>query len=97
MAQPNPQTSSQHSPRTGSQDGSVDERRKQEAAAARKKVDDRRRQMSGAAGWVASRAGDCSRRDEAVLAGRTGFVRLAIRSGVPIVPVATVGAQTPRL
>jgi 1-acyl-sn-glycerol-3-phosphate acyltransferase len=31
------------------------------------------------------------RRDEAVLAGRTGFVRLAIRSGVPIVPIATVG------
>jgi 1-acyl-sn-glycerol-3-phosphate acyltransferase len=32
-----------------------------------------------------------SRRDEAVLAGRKGFVRLAIRSGVPIVPIATVG------
>ncbi len=32
-----------------------------------------------------------TRRDEAVLAGRKGFVRLAIRSGVPIVPVATVG------
>ena len=31
------------------------------------------------------------RRDEAVLAGRTGFVRLAIRSSVPIVPIATVG------
>jgi 1-acyl-sn-glycerol-3-phosphate acyltransferase len=31
------------------------------------------------------------RRDEAILAGRTGFVRLAIRSGVPIVPIATVG------
>ena len=31
------------------------------------------------------------KRDEAVLAGRTGFIRLAIRSGVPIVPVATVG------
>jgi 1-acyl-sn-glycerol-3-phosphate acyltransferase len=30
-------------------------------------------------------------RDEAVLAGRMGFVRLAIRSAVPIVPIATVG------
>jgi 1-acyl-sn-glycerol-3-phosphate acyltransferase len=30
-------------------------------------------------------------RDEAILAGRTGFIRLAIRSGVPIVPIATVG------
>lgn len=32
-----------------------------------------------------------TQRDEAILAGRTGFVRLAIRSGVPIVPVSTVG------
>jgi 1-acyl-sn-glycerol-3-phosphate acyltransferase len=32
-----------------------------------------------------------TRRDEADLAGRTGFVRLAINSGVPIVPIATVG------
>ena len=32
-----------------------------------------------------------SQRDEAVLAGRKGFVKLAIRSGVPIVPIATVG------
>ncbi|MEA2420924.1 MAG: hypothetical protein QOF55_23 [Thermoleophilaceae bacterium] len=31
------------------------------------------------------------RRDKVVLAGRRGFVRQAIRSGVPIVPVATVG------
>jgi 1-acyl-sn-glycerol-3-phosphate acyltransferase len=30
-------------------------------------------------------------RDEAVLAGRSGFIKLAIRSGVPIVPIATVG------
>src|SRR5215217_1647468 len=30
-------------------------------------------------------------RDEAILAGRKGFVRLAIRAGVPIVPIATVG------
>jgi 1-acyl-sn-glycerol-3-phosphate acyltransferase len=30
-------------------------------------------------------------RDKAVLGGRTGFIKLAIRSGVPIVPVATVG------
>ena len=33
------------------------------------------------------------KRDEAVLAGRKGFVRQAIRSGVPIVPVATVGGH----
>ncbi len=32
-----------------------------------------------------------TRRDEAILAGRTGFIRLALRTGVPIVPVATVG------
>jgi 1-acyl-sn-glycerol-3-phosphate acyltransferase len=30
-------------------------------------------------------------RDQAILAGRTGFIKLAIRSAVPIVPVATVG------
>jgi len=33
------------------------------------------------------------RRDEAVLGGRKGFVRTAIRSGVPIVPVASVGGH----
>ena len=32
-----------------------------------------------------------SQRDEAVLAGRTGFVRMAIGAGVPIVPISTVG------
>ncbi len=32
-----------------------------------------------------------TKRDEAILAGRMGFVRLAIRSAVPIVPIATVG------
>jgi 1-acyl-sn-glycerol-3-phosphate acyltransferase len=32
-----------------------------------------------------------TRRDQVVLAGRRGFVKQAIRSGVPIVPVATVG------
>jgi 1-acyl-sn-glycerol-3-phosphate acyltransferase len=31
------------------------------------------------------------RRDEVVLAGRRGFVKQAINSGVPIVPVATSG------
>src|SRR3954464_9910476 len=31
------------------------------------------------------------RRDQAILAGRKGFVRMAINAGVPIVPVATVG------
>jgi 1-acyl-sn-glycerol-3-phosphate acyltransferase len=31
------------------------------------------------------------KRDEAILAGRMGFVRLAIKSAVPIVPIATVG------
>src|SRR3954466_11868503 len=30
-------------------------------------------------------------RDQAVLAGRKGFVRMAIKAGVPIVPIATVG------
>ncbi len=33
------------------------------------------------------------KRDQAVLAGRKGFVRQAIRSAVPIVPVATVGGH----
>lgn len=33
------------------------------------------------------------RRDEVVLGGRKGFVRQAIRSGVPIVPVASVGGH----
>jgi 1-acyl-sn-glycerol-3-phosphate acyltransferase len=32
-----------------------------------------------------------TRRDEAILGGRTGFVKMAVRSGVPIVPIATVG------
>ena len=33
------------------------------------------------------------KRDQAVLGGREGFVRQAIRSGVPIVPVASVGGH----
>jgi hypothetical protein len=32
-----------------------------------------------------------TKRDEAILAGRKGFVRMAIKAGVPIVPIATVG------
>src|SRR3954452_7016144 len=32
-----------------------------------------------------------TQRDKAVLAGRTGFIRMAIQAGVPIVPIATVG------
>src|SRR3954469_24674263 len=32
-----------------------------------------------------------TKRDKAVLAGRKGFIRLAINAGVPIVPVSTVG------
>jgi len=32
-----------------------------------------------------------TKRDEAVLAGRTGFIRMAIRCAVPIVPISTVG------
>ena len=32
-----------------------------------------------------------TKRDEAILAGRMGFVRLAIRCAVPIVPISTVG------
>jgi 1-acyl-sn-glycerol-3-phosphate acyltransferase len=31
------------------------------------------------------------KRDEAVLGGRTGFIRMAIGAGVPIVPISTVG------
>jgi len=37
------------------------------------------------------------RRDEAVLGGRTGFVRQAIRSGVPIVPSLPSARTTPYL
>ncbi len=32
-------------------------------------------------------------RDKAVLGGRKGFIRMAIRAGVPIVPVATIGGH----
>jgi 1-acyl-sn-glycerol-3-phosphate acyltransferase len=32
-----------------------------------------------------------TKRDEAILAGRKGFVRMAIGAGVPIVPISTVG------
>jgi 1-acyl-sn-glycerol-3-phosphate acyltransferase len=32
-----------------------------------------------------------TKRDEAILAGRKGFVRMAINTGVPIVPISTVG------
>jgi 1-acyl-sn-glycerol-3-phosphate acyltransferase len=32
-----------------------------------------------------------TQRDRAILAGRKGFVKVAIRAGVPIVPIATVG------
>jgi 1-acyl-sn-glycerol-3-phosphate acyltransferase len=32
-----------------------------------------------------------TRRDEAILAGRKGFVRMAIKAGVPIVPISTIG------
>ena len=32
-------------------------------------------------------------RDQATLAGRAGFVKMAIRAGVPIVPIATVGGS----
>lgn len=34
-----------------------------------------------------------SKRDQAVLGERKGFIKLAIRSGVPIVPIATVGGH----
>ena len=33
------------------------------------------------------------KRDKAILGGRTGFIRLAIREGVPIVPMATIGGH----
>jgi 1-acyl-sn-glycerol-3-phosphate acyltransferase len=32
-----------------------------------------------------------TKRDEAILGGRTGFIRMAINAGVPIVPIATMG------
>jgi 1-acyl-sn-glycerol-3-phosphate acyltransferase len=32
-----------------------------------------------------------TKRDEAVLAGRMGFIRLALRCQVPVVPIATIG------
>jgi 1-acyl-sn-glycerol-3-phosphate acyltransferase len=32
-----------------------------------------------------------TKRDQAILAGRKGFIKLAIRTGVPIVPISTVG------
>ncbi len=32
-----------------------------------------------------------TQRDDALLSGRKGFIKLAIRSGVPIVPISTVG------
>ena len=32
-----------------------------------------------------------TQRDKAILARRTGFIRMAIKTGVPIVPIATVG------
>jgi 1-acyl-sn-glycerol-3-phosphate acyltransferase len=32
-----------------------------------------------------------TKRDDAVLAGRMGFVKMAIRCGVPIVPISTIG------
>jgi 1-acyl-sn-glycerol-3-phosphate acyltransferase len=34
-----------------------------------------------------------TKRDEATLAGRTGFIRLAINTGVPIVPISTIGGS----
>ncbi len=34
-----------------------------------------------------------SKRDKAVLGGRRGFIRLAMRENVPIVPVATIGGH----
>src|SRR3954469_9093146 len=60
MAQTKRNTRSKSSSRSrrGSSNGSVAKRRKEQAAAARKKVDERRAKMSGAAGWVAERAGD---------------------------------------
>src|SRR3954466_948427 len=60
---------SKRSRRRGSQNGSPAARRKQGAAAARAKVDERRKKMSGASGWIASRAGDwdLEQRDDNVM------------------------------
>ncbi len=55
----------------------VTEQRERNAGKAKKKVDQRREEASGAAGWVAERAGEWS------LEG--------VDAGVPIVPIATVG------
>ena len=61
MAQRTRQTSpKKRTRRRGSKNGSPGARRQEAAEAARKKVDQRRKKMSGAAGWVASRAGDWS-------------------------------------
>ncbi len=60
MAERTRKTASSRARKRGSSDGSVAQRRKREAATARRKVDQRREQMSGAAGWIASRAGDWS-------------------------------------
>src|SRR5437660_932363 len=56
------------------------------AEEARAKADERRSKASGASGWVAERAGQWS------LDGPDeGFVRMAMKAGVPIVPISTVG------
>jgi len=55
------------------------------------------RRSPPAATWRCGRAATATRcvrgprRDDALLAGRTGFIKLAIRTGVPIVPISTVG------
>src|SRR5436305_838394 len=56
---------------------------------ARRQEARRRAGQSGVTGRVALRS--WRKRDDAVLAGRMGFIKLAIRSGVPIVPISTVG------
>lgn len=46
--------------------------------------------------WPGGEVDSCrswSKRDKAILGGRKGFIRLAIRQGVPITPVATVGGH----
>jgi 1-acyl-sn-glycerol-3-phosphate acyltransferase len=65
-------------------------------AANRKSVTEALAQGDGVVVWPGGEVDSMRswrKRDVATLAGRTGFVKQAIRSGVPILPVATVGGH----